>query len=117
MRTAVNPKSNKNGPKKKFTVENLETGLSHIAEAGRPETRGIFEEAIAAKPSIRGVSSEEKYQLIAEAAYFRSEKRSFAPGNELKDWLDAEAEIESRLTGTSASIGSPNNVGKRPRRR
>lgn len=35
-------------------------------------------------------------QLIAEAAYFRAEQRGFAPGNELGDWLDAEAEVKRK---------------------
>lgn len=34
--------------------------------------------------------------LIAEAAYFRAEQRGFVPGNELDDWLDAEAEIKRK---------------------
>jgi hypothetical protein len=32
--------------------------------------------------------------LVAVAAYYRAEKRGFAPGRELEDWLEAEAEIE-----------------------
>jgi hypothetical protein len=32
--------------------------------------------------------------LIAQAAYFRAEKRGFAPGRELQDWFEAKAEIE-----------------------
>jgi hypothetical protein len=31
--------------------------------------------------------------MVAEAAYYRAEKRGFAPGQELDDWLAAEAEI------------------------
>ncbi|MGZ5076355.1 MAG: sterol desaturase family protein [Methylobacter sp.] len=31
--------------------------------------------------------------MIAEAAYFKAEKRGFRPGNELKDWLEARNEI------------------------
>lgn len=31
--------------------------------------------------------------MIAEAAYFRAERRGFAPGHELDDWLQAEAEL------------------------
>jgi hypothetical protein len=31
-------------------------------------------------------------EQIAVAAYFRAEKRGFAPGNEMDDWLRAEAE-------------------------
>ena len=38
---------------------------------------------------------EQRQQLIAQAAYFIAERRGFAPGNELEDWLRAEAEIEA----------------------
>jgi hypothetical protein len=31
--------------------------------------------------------------MIAEAAYYRAEKRGFIPGMELEDWLEAEQEI------------------------
>lgn len=31
--------------------------------------------------------------MVAEAAYYRAEKRGFAPGCELEDWLGAEKEI------------------------
>lgn len=30
---------------------------------------------------------------IADAAYFRAEKRGFEPGHELDDWLGAEADV------------------------
>ena len=36
-------------------------------------------------------------QMIAEAAYYRAERRGFAPGNEMSDWLEAEADVESVL--------------------
>ncbi len=39
------------------------------------------------------------HTAIAEAAYFRAERRGFAPGHELEDWLAAEREIEGRLIG------------------
>lgn len=32
---------------------------------------------------------------IAELAYFRAEKRGFAPGLELQDWLEAESEVDA----------------------
>jgi hypothetical protein len=35
--------------------------------------------------------------LIAQAAYYRAEKRAFAAGAELQDWLEAEAEIKKLL--------------------
>jgi hypothetical protein len=48
------------------------------------------------------ISAEERLQLIAKAAYFRSERRNFAPGCELDDWLDAETEIKQRLSAVIA---------------
>lgn len=40
---------------------------------------------------------EQRLKLIAQAAYFIAERRGFAPGNEVEDWLQAEAEIEARI--------------------
>jgi len=40
---------------------------------------------------------EQRAALIAEAAYFRAEKRGFSPGHETEDWLQAEAEVDARL--------------------
>ena len=44
------------------------------------------------------LSAEERERLVAQAAYFRAEKRGFAPGCELQDWVEAEAEV-LRLIG------------------
>jgi hypothetical protein len=43
------------------------------------------------------VSPEVRRQMIAEAAYLRSEQRGFAPGFEHEDWLLAEAEVDALL--------------------
>jgi len=37
--------------------------------------------------------------MIAEAAYYRAERRAFAPGFEIVDWLAAEAEVDARFSG------------------
>jgi hypothetical protein len=37
---------------------------------------------------------DEKHRMIAEAAYYRAEKRGFAGGDPVEDWLAAEAEVE-----------------------
>ena len=44
-------------------------------------------------------SLEEHEHMISEAAYFRAEQRGFSSGNELDDWLQAEAEIDSLIQG------------------
>jgi hypothetical protein len=53
------------------------------------------------RPFVEDVTLEEKHQLIAKAAYYRAEQRNFVPGYELADWLDAEAELETRLSRQS----------------
>lgn len=35
--------------------------------------------------------------MIAEAAYYRAERRGFAPGFELEDWLLSENEVEAQI--------------------
>jgi hypothetical protein len=39
----------------------------------------------------------ELYEMIREAAYYRAEKRGFAPGLEAEDWAQAEAEVLERV--------------------
>jgi hypothetical protein len=34
--------------------------------------------------------------MIADAAYFRAEQRGFQGGDPLRDWLQAEAEVDAR---------------------
>lgn len=43
--------------------------------------------------------SDAQRAMIAELAYFRAERRGFAPGGELQDWLEAEAEVRGRPGG------------------
>ena len=49
--------------------------------------------------SLIECSPEERWKVIAVAAYHKAEKRGFAPGDELKDWVEAEKEIDSLLFG------------------
>ena len=35
------------------------------------------------------------YAMIAEAAYYRAEKRGFAPGDDFSDWFEAERELRN----------------------
>ena len=40
-------------------------------------------------------ASEEKNHMIETAAYFRAQKRGFSNGDPVKDWLEAEREIDA----------------------
>lgn len=44
------------------------------------------------------ITPEQRYCMVAEAAYYRAEKRGFVGGDTAHDWVEAEAEI-SRLIG------------------
>jgi hypothetical protein len=54
-------------------------------------------------PDMRAqLSPEEVYRLIQETAYFKAKQRGFAPGGEVQDWIEAEAEVRRRLESRSA---------------
>jgi hypothetical protein len=80
-----------------------DTGAAERRAARKPAPR-------TAKPSAFNdtaraeISADELRQLISEAAYYRAKQRGFAPGHELEDWVQAEAEVIGRLNspGTTA---------------
>jgi len=43
------------------------------------------------------VTPEDRYHMIATAAYFRAEQRGFAGGYEMEDWISGEAQIDTML--------------------
>ena len=51
--------------------------------------------------------------MIAEAAYFKAEKRGFYPGNDIHDWLEAKKEIIALVYGDK----SVKNISKRGHQR
>lgn len=53
------------------------------------------------------IDPERRRALIAEAAYFRAERRGFAPGHEAEDWLAAEIEVDTALTVGVPSANTP----------
>ncbi len=44
-----------------------------------------------------GMDADTRRRLVAAEAYFIAERRGFAAGNELADWVAAEAVVDSRL--------------------
>ncbi len=57
----------------------------------------------AMQQSARTLSDRHR-RLVSEAAYFRAERRGFAPGHELEDWLAAEAEVQERLSSEAGKL-------------
>jgi len=98
MRAAPKLKKRKPASKKDRIADNCKSGAAGVAETAGAEPCKTQMEAASMISALNGVTNKERYELIAEAAYFRAEQRSFAPGHELEDWLSAETEIETRLT-------------------
>ena len=55
-------------------------------------------------PPIREPGEDEIQRMIAEAAYYRAERRGFAPGQEDDDWREAELEVRGSLRGLQSRI-------------
>lgn len=83
-------------------------GLREVEALGFAETlRFGFTYAYGPAPRpLRLRSGRALEPMIAEAAYFRAEKRGFVPGFEMFDWLAAEREIEERMNGRRGNVGS-----------
>jgi len=60
-----------------------------------PRKTAVEAEVLNPAPSF--VDPEQRAELIARAAYFRAQNRGFEPGDELSDWLAAEAEVDAEL--------------------
>jgi hypothetical protein len=59
--------------------------------------------ATTAAPAKAHVSEETRRAMIAESAYLRAERRGFAPGGEVEDWMAAEREVDALL---NANMGN-----------
>lgn len=53
------------------------------------------------------ISPEQRHQMIAEAAYWRAQKRSFMGGNPENDWYEAETEIDQLFSEPSELHNKP----------
>lgn len=42
---------------------------------------------------------------VSECAYYKAEKRGFAPGHEIEDWYEAEKEILESFSQSSRAFG------------
>lgn len=61
-------------------------------------TRKKPTEAVAAPVETPPAQSPDLHDMIATAAFFLAAERSFAPGHELDDWLEAERRIKALYT-------------------
>lgn len=66
--------------------------------AAKPVAKKAAPAKVTSAKKGNGISAEQRYRMIAEAAYYIAEKRGFAPGDPSKDWADAEAQIRGMFS-------------------
>ncbi len=67
--------------------------------SNRKRNRTVSQPAATNSDSIGGPQNDALQSArIAEAAYYRAERRGFAPGFELEDWLLAEIELSAQTS-------------------
>jgi hypothetical protein len=70
------------------------TTKQKTAAAAAPE---LMDGAAIAVLESNGIDPDARRRLVAAEAYFLAERRGFAAGNELEDWVAAERLVDSRL--------------------
>ena len=51
----------------------------------------------------RSIDPDDRRRMVAAEAYYRAERRGFAAGKELEDWIAAEVAVDSRLQETQVA--------------
>ena len=57
----------------------------------------VVSESEAASAATSSIDPEVRRQMVAAEAYFRAERRGFAAGQEVEDWIAAESVVDSRF--------------------
>ena len=87
-------------PTPDITKPQSASGVSAVPLVAPEEStakRGFIAQAVAKAAEGQTIDPGRKCLMIAEAAYYHAEKRGFAPGGELQDWLEAESEVTALL--------------------
>ena len=66
-------------------------------KTAKPAAKTAAPSAAPAKPVMR-VSDEQRYRMVAEAAYYRAESNHFK-SDPVRDWIEAESDITMLLSG------------------
>ena len=83
------------------------TGKTESTSVEKPAVTSPAKAPAARKSTTRNaprraeVSEGMRRDMIAQAAYLRAEGRGFIGGNEVEDWLAAEAEVDALLGAES----------------
>lgn len=98
---AAQPATAKKKVAKKVTANKAAVGKKVAAKKTVSKKTAVRKKAV--PKAARTVTVQERHDLIAQAAYLRSESQGFL-GNEADDWLAAEAEVDARLKKAGVKV-------------
>ena len=81
----------------KKTVAKKKAAKKKVASVKKSAVKKVAKKSTT--PSSLDITPEERWKMVAVAAYHKAEKRNFEPGNELEDWTESEKEIDKFLHG------------------
>jgi len=83
------------GPRKKTEAKKKKTAATK--ETAKKAVAGKKGKSSKITKTVE-ITAEERWRMIAVAAYHKAEKHGFASGQEMDNWLEAEREVD-RLLG------------------
>lgn len=90
----------------KKTAVKAATPKAAPAAASQPHAlQSIPERSTGSLHQLASATPEKRLKMIEEAAYYRAEKRNFAPGHEAEDWALAEREIDELIARAKSMTG------------
>jgi hypothetical protein len=78
----------------------VKTVKRRVKKTASERTNGaamVVLESEAASAPTSSIDPEVRRQMVAAEAYFRAERRGFAAGQEVEDWIAAESVVDSRF--------------------
>jgi hypothetical protein len=78
----------------------VKTVKRRVKKTASERTNGaamVVLESEAASAATSSIDPEVRRQMVAAEAYFRAERRGFAAGQEVEDWIAAESMVDSRF--------------------
>jgi hypothetical protein len=102
-----NPPPAKKTVSRKTVAKKAPTPAASPAPApAAPRPQRSLEEKPVSFQHLAKVTPEQRLDMIREAAYFKAEKRNFAPGNDAEDWAEAEREIDELIAKARKIYGA-----------
>ena len=91
--------------KKKAVAKPAETSTVKKVAKKKVSKKKTSKKTVSKKTAQRAqLTFEQRYQKIEEAAYLIAEKSNFAPGNEVRNWLLAEQQIDAWIAADNIEL-------------